>query len=429
MNTNVLDFAISTDGVSLCTQAIQAAIDACAASGGGRVTIPAGRYITGTIWLKSHVELHLEHGAVLKASTNLDDYNELDAYPQNESAPGEKWVGKHLIIAHECENVALTGTGTIDGSADAYFGDIVPNSKSVYVWRNGYRHPKDPEAMRPGQLVCFIECRRVLVENVTLTNQPCWGCFFHGCDFVTVRGMQTRNDKTYFNSDGIDIDCCRYVTVSDCIIETGDDAIAIRGHRTPLKNKEHPCEYVTISNCVLSSQSHTIRIGVGGGMIRHIKLSNLMIVSGSPAIGIMSSYHGRGCTTIEDVTISNVTATDTARVLSLIEGANVPLKNIVLENFTVETCGIMNLCADFPESAQDVTLRNFKITLKDCPTPVTEKDHRIHGKAWFRAKNINGLKLENFVVHDVQNNFSKWENGAFLFEGCDDKVLTNVTIE
>ena len=427
MNTDILDYGATCDG-AVCTSAIQAAIDACAASGGGRVTVPAGTYISGTLWLRSNVELHLEHGATLKASENMDDYNELDAYEQNFSCTEEKWVGKHLIIALECENVALTGSGVIDGSADAFFGEFAPNSKSVYVWRDGYRDPKDLEKLRPGQLVCFVECRRVLVENVTLRNHPCWGCFLYGCDYVTVRGMQTRNDKTYFNSDGIDIDSCSYVTVSDCNIETGDDAIAIRGAGSYLKNKSHPCEFVTITNCILSSQSHTIRIGVGEGLIRHIRLSNIMIRSGAPAIGIMSSYHGKGCVSIEDVSFTNITAVCTARVLTLLESANASIKNILLENILAETTGNFNLCSDFPESIQGVTMRNFDVSLKDCPELVTEKDHRLHGSAWFCAKNINGLKIENFVLHDPQDQLKKWKDGGFSFEDCSDRKLIDVLV-
>ena len=162
MNTNILDFGAIGDGKTLCTAQIQAAIDACAESGGGTVTVPAGRYLTGTIWLRSNVELHLCHASVLRGSDNLDDYNAEDAYEQNFSFPKEEqWVGKHLILAIECKNVALTGTGTIDGSADAFMGEL--EFKSVHTWRAGIRFAKDKEKFRPGQLICFVECEKVLV--------------------------------------------------------------------------------------------------------------------------------------------------------------------------------------------------------------------------------------------------------------------------
>ena len=106
---NVLDFGAKEN--VLATKSIQAAIDACSAEGGGRVIIPSGTYVCGTIWLKSNVELHLEMGAVLKASSDMDDYNDEDAYPQNYGVPVENWRGTHLIIALEAHNVAITGNG------------------------------------------------------------------------------------------------------------------------------------------------------------------------------------------------------------------------------------------------------------------------------------------------------------------------------
>lgn len=114
---NIRSYGAVPDGKTVCTAAIQSAIDACAANGGGRVTVPAGIYKTGTIWLRSGVELHLEFGSELLASENFDDYNEIEAYPQNLNSPiNEQWVGKHLIIALEVENVAITGLGTVNAT-------------------------------------------------------------------------------------------------------------------------------------------------------------------------------------------------------------------------------------------------------------------------------------------------------------------------
>ena len=155
MNTNICDFGAVSGGTVLCTKAIQEAIDACAQSGGGRVTVPPGVYLTGTVWLRDNVELHLEHGSVLKASTNMEDYNALDAYEQNFSYAPEQWVGKHLILAIECKNVALTGSGTIDGSGDSFYSDEL--TFCTYAWKDGIQLAKDKELCRPGQLLCFVQ--------------------------------------------------------------------------------------------------------------------------------------------------------------------------------------------------------------------------------------------------------------------------------
>ena len=175
MNFNILDFGAKKDTV--CTESIQAAIDSCADNGGGVVIIPSGEYISGTVWLKSNVELHLEMGAVLKASTNTEDYNDENAYSQNWGSVSEKWKAKHLIIALECDNTAITGNGIIDGSGDYFFGDERVICSGT-AWEGGYVTSRDEENLRPGQLICFIECSNVKVIDIAIRNTPCWECSF-----------------------------------------------------------------------------------------------------------------------------------------------------------------------------------------------------------------------------------------------------------
>lgn len=430
MNTNILDYGAVEGGTVLCTDAINAAIEACASTGGGRVTVPAGLYQSGTIWLKSGVELHLEHNSVIRGSDNMDDYNPVDAYEQNMSSPvNEKWLGKHLLIALECENVAVTGTGTFDGNGDFFLGEAKP--WSCYVWKDGCRQARDPELCRPGQLFAFVECKRVLVENVTLTNQPCWGCFLHGCEYVTIRGLQTRNPTTFFNSDGIDIDCCRYVTVSDCIIDTGDDCIAIRGSNRLLKDKKD-CEYITITNCVLGSSSSTFRLGVGTGAIRHVRVSNITVTRGAPAIQIMSSYMRKGSTSIEDVSFSNLSMTNCARVMEITEcsapDANVRIRDITVENVRAETYGYVHLNVENPTTVENINLRNWQVILTDGPKPIVPKCYERRGTVWFRGQYVKDLTLSNFKIQDPDSYLSIWQDGLFNLPNCENLKFENVTL-
>lgn len=427
MNINILDFGAKANSNELCTEAIQKAIDTCFENGGGTVNIPSGKFLTGTIWLRSNVELHLCHGAILKASENLADYNDEDAYEQNFSCrESEEWVGKHLLIAHECENVALTGSGTIDGSGDSFYSDEL--TFCTYAWKDGIQLAKDKELCRPGQLLCFIECSRVRVENITMTNQPCWGCFLYGCEYVQVRGIKSINPTTAFNSDGIDIDSCRYVTVSDCIFDTGDDAIAIRGAEELMKNRPHPCEYVTISNCVLGSASSAIRIGVGTGLIRHIRISNITITRASPAINFMTTYNSYGDVSIEDVSIVNVSAVDSTRGMEIIQGGDAYVRRITVENFYVETDGYFKLQADCPHSVSDIVLRNCRIVQTGALKAVNPRQVDRRGTSWFRAKNIDNLKLENVQIEDEGDYLSTWKDGVFSFDDCSSTQLNNVTL-
>ncbi len=429
MNTNILDYGAVSGGKALCSNAINAAIEACANSGGGKVTVPAGFYLSGTIWLRSNVELHLEHGSTIKGSDNLDDYNAEDAYEQNMSSrQNEKWLGKHLVIAHECENVAVTGTGTLDGNGDFFLGEAKP--WSCYVWRDGCRQAKDKELCRPGQLLCFIECKRVLVENITITNQPCWGCFLHGCEYVTVRGLQTRNPTTFFNSDGIDIDCCRYVTVSDCIIDTGDDCIAIRGNTRPLKDKKI-CEYITVTNCVLGSSSCTFRLGVGNGTIRHVRVSNIAITRGAPAIHLMSSYMGKGSTSIEDASFSNISIANCARPFEITEHsaeATATIRDITVENVRAETYGYVHLNVINENTVENINLRNWQVILKEGPQPVVPRCYERRGTVWFRGQNVKDLTLDHFKIQDPDGFLSIWQDGLFHLPNCENLTANCVTL-
>ena len=176
MNANVLDFGAIPGGEALCTSAIQGAIDACAASGGGRVVVPAGKYKIGSIWLRSRVELHLEMGAELIASENYDDYNKTEDYEQNFDVLAEGWVGKHLIIAHEIENCAITGLGTVNGNLHAFVYRVDSACDKVYGWCHGRSELRNKEKMRPGQLVCFIESKHIKVLDITIKDSPCWSC-------------------------------------------------------------------------------------------------------------------------------------------------------------------------------------------------------------------------------------------------------------
>lgn len=158
---------------------------------------------------------------------------------------------------------------------------------------------------RPDQMICFIECRHVGVSGITLKNSSSRNLFLHGSEYVKINGIKVLNEKTHANSDGIDIDCCRYVTVSDCIIDTGDDCIAIRGDSNRLKSEKR-CEYVAVSNCVLSNSTCAVRIGVGTGEIHHINISGLILARTGEGITLQTDFHGNGNTHITDINITDV---------------------------------------------------------------------------------------------------------------------------
>ena len=174
---NVTAYGAKGDGKTKDTTAIQKALDACAGKS-GRVVVPPGTYLTGSLYLGDDTELHLEEGAVILGSPDLADYNAPDAYPQNHGSVKEGWSAKHLILALEKKNVKITGKGTIDGNGRAFFADRIAYRHHV-CWRHGARNAKGKpaEQLRPGQEIVFIECSGIEVRDVTFRDMSCWSCF------------------------------------------------------------------------------------------------------------------------------------------------------------------------------------------------------------------------------------------------------------
>ena len=420
---NILDYGAVTDGSSLCTESIQKAIDVCHNNGGGRVLVPAGKYISGTIYLKDNVELHLERGALLKASPNMDDYNPDDAYPQNYGCLAENWLGKHLVIALECKNAAVTGYGVIDGNGEYFIEDIRSDCyHGYYGWRNGLLKCRYPEIQRPGQLICFIECENVLLENITVQNLTCWGCFFHGCETVQVRGIKVFSPSTTCNSDGIDIDCCRYVTVSDCIIRTGDDAIAIRCDSERLKHPK-PCEYITVANCVLSSSSSVVRIGVGSGIIRHVRFSNIVIERGGTAFNFMTSYAHNGEAFIEDVNFSNVSAACVSFPWKL-KGSEGAIKDITIENYRANAIAFSEITALDNCKIENVRLSNIDIHIEGEERELTEAILKQRGMNVIEVNNAQNITFDNVNVRLEKCAEATW-NSLFAENNCNNVKKIN----
>ena len=324
--------------------AIQRAIDAVSAVGGGQVVVPAGIWNCGTIWLKRGIDLHLEKGAVLKASGDLADYNREDAYPENWGCPKtEYWRGLHFILCRCQDNVSITGAGVIDGNGDAFF-DEKPIAYFGWMkagapcWWNGIRWAKDKVNLRPGQLITFVRCGNVRVEGVTVRNSPCWCLFFHGCHDVTVRDYTVRCGENDGNTDGVDVDCCQNVLLENLDIDTGDDAVAIRASGARLKlDRVPPCENVTVRNARLRSNSSVFRIGVGRGLIRNVSVENIRCDRGGTAIMMSTHWGADSGVDMENLTFRNCAFENVREGHMILVGKknlSFGIRNVLFENVT-----------------------------------------------------------------------------------------------
>jgi hypothetical protein len=281
---NVLDFGAAADGKTLSTKALQAAIDACHAAGGGRVVVPAGVFVTGTIRLKSHVTLYLNPGARLQGSKDSADYPKdaglCDWHPK---FPWGREFTETLIYAEQAEDIAIEGPGTIDGAQRPGSARTFPN-------------PGDPERRRP-MLVRLRDCVDVRITDITLTNPASFTTFFVGCRDLLIDRVRIRSRETG-NGDGLDFDGCERVRISNCDLVTGDDAI---GLKTLQPNK--PNRDFVITNCVISSTRAAVRLGPESfADMRNIAVSNCVFRDCRDGFKIQS-YEGA---VIERMVFSNI---------------------------------------------------------------------------------------------------------------------------
>jgi hypothetical protein len=274
---NIRDFGASGAGVSKDTAAIQRAIDACAAAGGGMVYCPPGTYLSGTLFLKSNVELHVEAGATILGSPDRADYVAL--YDGRQIAVGFNY-DQYLICGRGAHNIAITGRGTIDGNGRAFFGPAPAGRRTYSV-----------PGWRPGTLLTFIECQDIALRDIRLVDSPAWSVWPHGCERVRIHGITIINQRRGPNCDGIDPVCCHDVRISDCSIDTGDDCIAVYGWSRFL-SRPRPCEDVVVTNCVLTSPCNAVRVGYNGdGLIRRCLFSNLTMYNTRTGISMVSTPH------------------------------------------------------------------------------------------------------------------------------------------
>ena len=407
---DVRSFGAKGDGVAKDTVAVQRALDACAKAG-GRVVVPAGTYLIGSIYLGDNTELHLEEGATLLGSPDLADYNEPDAYPQNWGSVREGWSAKHLILAIEKKNVSLTGKGVIDGNGRAFF-DPKPRFRSKIAWRHGgcNAHGKPAEQRRPGQEIVFVECRNVAVRDVMFKDMSCWSCLFHGCDDVVVGGVKVRNGFLNLNTDGFDIDSCSNVSIGDCDIVTGDDAIAIRGNPTRLKNATKACENVRVSNIVCRVQADGVRVGVGNGTIRNVRISDMKVLEAGRALHVQCCYGNPKAgekvgVDISDVVFERIDIKDTCEPVSVMAGSAAStaiLKDIAFREIRAESTLPPSIIGKGKTRPCNISFDGCSFVVgKTVPGSRPEDKFNLDaggGKGSFVVDNADGLSIKNCSI-------------------------------
>ena len=215
---NVMDYGAKGDGITDDAAAIQRAIDACSAKGGGQVYLPCAKtFLAGPIELKSNIDLHLDAGSVLKANPDESIYK-LSAFKENR---GEGMMWLHC---KDIENLSITGTGTIHGNGIAFMGAELFDSYEL-------KPLKDPTFDPRPHVLTLIGVKRLVIRDVTIREGAYWTVHLIGCQDAVIDGISLLNNVKIRNGDGIDVDHSKNVRISNCHITSGDDCICLKNRR------------------------------------------------------------------------------------------------------------------------------------------------------------------------------------------------------
>jgi len=418
---NIKDFGATGVKDDLAQEAIQAAVDACAGAGGGMVLVPPGKYTTGTIHLRSHVRLHVEAGATIYSIHDKSRFDK-DA----------------LLYGEDLVGVTIEGRGVFDGEA-AYDRRLKGDHEDDFIRPNQVEMEaldrpllrSFPKPDQTGKMVLLVRCTDVRISGVSFLNSPSWTIHPVACERLVIDGVFIYSSlKDGVWADGIDPDGCKDVRISNCTIETGDDALVF--YSMDWFGPARPCENITVTNCRLSSASSAVKFCDGNiGGIRNVTIDNCVITGSNRGIAFMTFDGGA----VENVVLSNLTI-ETVRHEWFWWGdgepfhfnikkrsevhANWPkekdrpagaIRNVKIQNVIARGYG-SSVCNGHPDSWLDgISFENVKLTVAHDPRAPYDK--AVHGLVFKQARN---LRLRDVEVVWEEPGSAKWESGLAFEE-------------
>ncbi len=375
---NVMDFGAIPDADTINTLAFQKAIDKASELGGARVLVPKGKFLTGSLILKSNVELFLEKGAVLLGSTNPFDYfNSNDNLtPNTIRNTDNSMLG--LIKASNALNISILGEGKIDGQglALALNGDSLHHA-GIYIDKNyNYRRLRPSELLRP-KLFNIQNCSNINIKNLQLQNSASWGLSFDLCKNLSLDSLTILN-RAYWNNDGIDITDCKNVRITNCDVNAADDGICLKSYHPESKN-----DSIYIANCTVRSSASAVKFGTGSfGAFTNLTIDNIKIFDTFRSAIAIESVDGAK---IENIKVSNIYAKNTGNAIFIRLGhrdgkSPGSIKNVHISNMKVQ------IPFDRPDINYD--LRGPEVDFFHNPFPSS-------------ITGIPGHSVENIILEDI----------------------------
>jgi hypothetical protein len=322
----ITSYGAKADGVTNNSSVIQKVIDEAAKNGGGKVIVPAGNFVTGTIWLKSNVELYLELGARLLGSVEITDYSN---------------SRKAIVAAENQNNISLTGNGIIDGQANELVSNIFKELQAGKLDDAQWRFKRPTEAVRP-KLVELVDCEGVSIKDVKMINAANWVQNYVKCVNLTIDNIKVES-TAYWNNDGIDISDCKNVRVTNCFVNSSDDGICLKS-----ENRANLCEDIYVENCTVRSSANAFKLGTASkGGFKNVKVNKLYVYDTYRSAVALESVDGG---ILENVEIKNVEAKNTGNAIFIRLGK----RNTDNQVAQIKNVRISNLKAEIPLRKPDL---------------------------------------------------------------------------
>ena len=302
------EYGIVNDGKTLNTKAIQALIDKINKKGGGTVVFPKGDFLSGSLQMKSNVNLFLEKDAVLLGSTSPYDYPKVVMPGRPESPKKDDNSQMAFLVAHKAHNFTISGEGKIDGQgrALALTIDSLHHAGVLVDPKYNTRRNRPNETARP-KLFRFSQCNNVSIEDINLHNGSCWGLSFELCKSLTLDNLKVVN-RAYWNNDGMDITDCTNVKVMNCDVDSADDGICLKSYYPGYCN-----DTILIENCVIRSSASAIKFGTASyGGFKNVTIRNIRVYDTFRSAIAIESVDGG---TIENIDVSDIVAKNTGNAI------------------------------------------------------------------------------------------------------------------